>query len=116
MTQSSIVIDVKLDDERVPQDIQWKATDSTVEVPQAAKAFILSFWDGAEKTALRIDLWTQRMMVDEMADFYYQTLITMADTFGRATHMEELKEDMKGFARAFYEKFQQEQEKTQKLQ
>lgn len=116
MTQSSIVIDVQLDDDRVPQDIQWKATDSTAEEAQKAKAFILSMWDGAEKTALRIDLWTQRMMVDEMADFYYQTLMTMADTFGRATHMDELKNDMKQFAQQFYQKFQDEQMKTSKLQ
>jgi gliding motility-associated protein GldC len=116
MTKSSIVIDVQLDEDRVPQDIQWKATDSTVEEAQNAKAFILSMWDGAEKTALRIDLWTQRMMVDEMADFYYQTMMTMADTFGRATHMEELKNEMKQFAKHFYDKFQEEQMKTNKLQ
>jgi hypothetical protein len=32
-----------------------------------------------EKAALRIDLWTKDMMVDEMADFFYQTLMTMAE-------------------------------------
>jgi hypothetical protein len=35
---------------------------------------MLSFWDGSEKAALRIDLWTKDMMVDEMADFFYQTI------------------------------------------
>jgi hypothetical protein len=50
------------------------------------------------------------MMVDEMADFYYQTMMTMADTFERATHKKELVEEMKGFAKNFYAKFKESQE------
>jgi cell division FtsZ-interacting protein ZapD len=46
------------------------------------------------------------MMVDEMADFYYQTIMTMADTFERATKQTELVDDMKKFAKAFHAKFQ----------
>ena len=70
-----------------PEAILWNASDSTIENAQKAKAMMLAFWDGAEKTALRIDLWTKEMMVDEMADFFYQTLMTMADTYNRATSM-----------------------------
>jgi gliding motility-associated protein GldC len=112
--KSSIVIDVELDEGRVPQNIEWKATDSTIERPQQAKAMMVSFWDGAEKTALRIDLWTQKMMVDEMADFYYQTFMTMADTFERATRQKELVDGMKDFARDFYRKFQEIQMRDNK--
>lgn len=115
MAKSTIVIEVELDENRVPGNIEWKATDSTIERPQQAKAFLLSLWDGAEKTALRIDLWTQKMMVDEMADFYFQTLMTMADTFDRATRNKELVGDMKAFARQFHEKFQQQQLRENKL-
>jgi gliding motility-associated protein GldC len=75
---------------------------------------MLSLWDGADKSALRIDLWTQKMMVDEMADFYYQTLITMADTFERATRQKELVDSMKSFAEEFYQKFQDIQLKENK--
>ncbi|MGN6164991.1 MAG: gliding motility protein GldC [Flavisolibacter sp.] len=114
MAKSSIVIDVELDEGRVPSNIEWKASESTIERPQQAKAFMLSLWDGADKTALRIDLWTQKMMVDEMADFYYQTLMTMADTFERATRNAELVNDMKNFARQFYDKFQQHNMKENK--
>lgn len=114
MAKSTITIDVELDESRVPQQIQWKATDSTADRPQQAKAFMLSLWDGADKTALRIDLWTQKMMVDEMADFYYQTFITMADTFERATKQTELVDEMKAFARHFYQKFQEQQLKDNK--
>ena len=113
MAKSSIVIDVELDENRIPQSIEWKATDSAVN-PQQAKAVMLSLWDGAEKTALRIDLWTQKMMVDEMADFYYQTFMTMADTYARATRQTELVNDIKKFAQEFYQKFQDIQMKENK--
>lgn len=114
MAKSTITIEVELDENRVPQNIQWQATESTADRSQQAKAFMLSLWDGAEKTALRIDLWTQKMMVDEMADFYYQTMMTMADTFDRATKQKELVEDMKKHAKDFYQKFREIQMKENK--
>jgi len=105
MKTSTITVDVQLNDDKVPEAILWKASDSTLENAQKAKAMMLSFWDGAEKTALRIDLWTKEMMVDEMADFFYQTLMTMADTYNRATHQQELTDELKEFAKNFYKKF-----------
>jgi len=114
MAKSTIVIDVELDEQKVSADIQWKATDSTMERPQQAKAMMLSLWDGADKAALRIDLWTQKMMVDEMADFYYQTLMTMADTFQRATKRTEITDEMKADAQKFFKKFQELQMKENK--
>ena len=105
MTQSTITIDVNLDEQKIPHQIMWNATQSNSEAKQEAKAMMISFWDGKERAALRIDLWTKEMMVDEMADFYYQTMMTMADTFERATHQEELVNEMKSFAKTFYTKF-----------
>ena len=80
MNKSTITIDVMTDENRVPDSISWSATDTSVDNAQKAKAMMISFWDGTEKAALRIDLWTKDMMVDEMADFFYQTMMTMADT------------------------------------
>ena len=60
MVKSSITIDVELDSERVPSNIRWQATESTANEPQNAKAMMLSFWDASDKSALRIDLWTQK--------------------------------------------------------
>ena len=105
MIQSTISIDVNLDEQKIPHQILWSATQSSSEEKQEAKAMMISFWDGKEKAALRIDLWTKEMMVDEMADFYYQTMMTMADTFERATHQKELVGEMKDFAKGFYAKF-----------
>ncbi|HQU56046.1 MAG: gliding motility protein GldC [Chitinophagaceae bacterium] len=114
MKKSSINIQVTTDENRVPQSISWQATDTGSAKEQQAKAMMVSFWDGAEKAALRIDLWTKDMMVDEMADFFYQTMMTMADTYSRATKYEDQGEEMKSFAKDFYEKFKSRQLKDNK--
>jgi gliding motility-associated protein GldC len=109
MHKSNISIDVLLDSDKVPESIQWKASDSSADMEQKAKAMLLAFWDGADKSALRIDLWTKDMMVDEMADFYYQLFMTMADTFTRATKEDALSADLKAFAKDFIKKFKANQ-------
>lgn len=114
MTKSTITIDVMLDEKRVPDTIKWQASESTADSERKAKAMMLSFWDGAEKTALRVDLWTKEMMVDEMGDFFYQTFMTMADTLDRATHQHELVDDIKKFASEFYKKFRQAEQEQHK--
>ncbi len=114
MQKSTITIDVLLDAHKVPEQINWNATDSSTEMTQKAKAMCIAFWDGADKTAMRIDLWTKDMMVDEMADFYYQMMMGMADTFNRATHQQEMTDNMKQFARSFFEQFRQIQLKENK--
>ena len=104
MEQSTININVQLDAQKIPAEISWKASESTRNEYQKAKAMMLAFWDTSEKTALRIDLWTKDMMVNEMADFFFQTFMSMADTYERATHQQELVEDIKQFATVFYQK------------
>jgi len=111
MSTSTIKIDVHLDNDKIPENITWSADNSTADEVQKARAMMISFWDAADKSALRIDLWTKDMMVDEMADFVYQTIMTMADTYDRATHQHELVDDMKNFAKSFYHKFRESQAK-----
>ncbi len=115
MQTSTISINVQLDENKIPEKINWSAAGSTAEESQLAKAMMVSFWDGAEKTALRIDLWTRDMMVDEMGDFFYQTLMGMADSYDRATHQHELVDEMKKSAKEFYKKFRAIQMKENKL-
>jgi gliding motility-associated protein GldC len=115
MNTSSIRIDVSLDIDRIPESISWSATESIPDEIKKAKALMLAFWDGADKSALRIDLWTKDMMVDEMGDFYYQTLMTMADTFQRATREDGLVEELRQFAKSFYQKFRESQLKKNKV-
>ncbi|HYF32749.1 MAG TPA: gliding motility protein GldC [Chitinophagaceae bacterium] len=115
MTTSTIRIDVTLDDNRMPEQITWNASDTTAPDDRTARALMLSFWDPADRAALRIDLWTKAMMVDEMADFFYQTFMTMADTYDRATKQKELSDDIRNFGKEFYKKFRDLQLKEGKL-
>jgi gliding motility-associated protein GldC len=115
MQKSTITIDIVLDDNKIPEQISWNASNSSAENKQFAKSVMLALWDGAEKTALRIDLWTKDMMVDEMSDFFYQTFMGMADTYGRATNNDEMVNDMKNFAKSFYDKFRDQQLKENKM-
>jgi len=102
--KSNINIQVELDEEKMPHTIEWNAPGGGVDEMQGAKAILLGLWDGQEKSALRIDLWTKKMMVDEMNDFFYQTIFGMADTYLRATKNAELAAEMKNFAKDFLKK------------
>lgn len=101
-----------LDQGKIPNQISWKASSKHTEEPEQAKAMMLAFWDSREKSALRIDLWTKEMMIDEMGDFFYQTLMTMADTYRRSTGQAELEEAIKLFAADFYKKSKELLEKS----
>jgi gliding motility-associated protein GldC len=102
--KSTINIQVELDEEKMPETIEWNAPDGGVDDLQKAKAVLLSLWDGDEKSALRIDLWTKKMMVDEMNDFFYQTLFGMADTYARATKNTAQANELRAFAKDFLKK------------
>jgi gliding motility-associated protein GldC len=115
MTESSIHIDVSLDENKMPSAISWSAPDNSPENTKKAKAFMLSLWDGADKSALRIDLWTKDMMVDEMEDFFYQTLMTMADTYQRSTRHDDLAVEIKAFAKSIFQKSRAKELKENKL-
>lgn len=104
MHQSTINFQITLDDEKMPETITWQAPDGGVDNWQEAKGMLLGIWDGQEKSALRIDLWTKKMMVDEMADFFYQSMMGMADTYSRATRNAALGTEMKAFAKTFHKK------------
>jgi gliding motility-associated protein GldC len=113
MHQSQITLQIDLDEDKMPEQIKWHAPDGGVDDLQEAKAMLLGLWDGQEKNALRIDLWTKKMMVDEMNDFFFQTLMGMADTYGRATRNAELSQELKDFAKGFHKKAMDALEKEQ---
>ena len=81
---SEINIKIRLDENKVPEEMSWTAKDGGIE-NEASKAIMLSVWDHKKKDTLRMDLWTKDMPVDEMKQFYHETLVAMADTFERAT-------------------------------
>jgi len=71
---------------------------------EEAKAMMLSVWDSQAQETLRIDLWTKEMMLDEMKHFFYQSIITMSDTYERATNDKEVAQEMREFGKKIGEK------------
>jgi gliding motility-associated protein GldC len=83
MKKSEILISVTLDEQNIPESIQWQA--ETQEEMQAVKAFTLALWDNGKQGTLKIDLWTKEMEVYEMKRFFIETIAGMADTIRNAT-------------------------------
>jgi len=100
---SEIKIKVALDENKVPETLQWSAPDGGIK-NEDSKAVLLSVWDHKSKEALRIDLWTKDMPLDEMQIFFHQTLSAMADTFQRATNDDKMSDTMRDFCDYFAEK------------
>ncbi|MEJ6674135.1 MAG: gliding motility protein GldC [Polaribacter sp.] len=102
---SEIKFKIALDENKVPEEISWTAADGGIE-NEASKAIMISVWDHKKKDTLRMDLWTKDMPVDEMKQFYHQTLVAMADTFERATADEKMGATMRDFCDYFAEKLE----------
>lgn len=102
---SEIKFIVELDENRIPEKLSWTAQDGGVNAEEA-KAMLMSVWDAKAKETLRIDLWTKDMPVDEMKQFFHQTLVAMADTFQRATDDEKMADTMRDFCDYFAEKME----------
>lgn len=97
MNYSEINIRVGLNDEKIPTDIKWKATDSEVKQLTDAKAFGLNIWDPVASQSLNLTLWTEDMQTHEMHSFFFQSLLQQADNYCRATGNPYAKEEMLKF-------------------
>ena len=102
---SEIRLKVGLDENRVPERLTWSAEDGGID-NEEAKAMMLSVWDSKNQESLKIDLWTKDMPVDEMKVFFHQTLVSMSDTFMKATQEEKMTATMKDFCAYFAEKLE----------
>ncbi len=70
---------------------------------------LLALWDPKQRNAMRIDLWTREMTIQEMNEFVFQTLMSLADSYTSATQNRNIGAEMKIFAREFIEKAVQEE-------
>jgi gliding motility-associated protein GldC len=104
MKKTEIKFEIDLDENNVPEKIMWNAKDNgkTAE----AKAMILSVWDKEERNTLRIDLWNKEMEVDEMKRFIHQTILTLADSFEKATGEKKMADTMRDFCEYYAEKLE----------
>ncbi|GGW51712.1 gliding motility protein GldC [Arenibacter certesii] len=102
---SEINLQITLDENRVPEKLKWSAEDGGIS-NEEAKAMLLSVWDSKNQESLKIDLWTKDMPVDEMRIFFHQTLVSLSDTFYKATQDEKMTATMKDFCDYFAEKLE----------
>ena len=100
---SQINIQVGLNANQLPLRMLWSASDGQINNAEAA-AFLLSIWDTKEKNTMKIDLWTKDMTIEEMKQFFHQTLLTMADTFEKATGEHLIAEDLRDYCYHFADK------------
>lgn len=108
MKISNIQIQIKLDDNDIPEEIQWQATDGPDQQAQLAKAFALSIWDNSGEGTLKIDLWNKQMDVLEMKRFVIETISGLADTIRRATADELMAMDMENLSKSLGIRLDQE--------
>lgn len=104
--QGEVKLNIELDEQKMPIKIDWNASGYSGENAREAKSFLLSIWDKKDQSTLRVDLWTKDMKQDEMHFFFFQSFMTMADTFERATNNKDLTNEIRAFASSFAEKSQ----------
>lgn len=100
---SKIEVSVGLNENNLPIAMKWNASDGGAET-SAAKAMLLSLWDPNVNNTMKIDLWTKDMSIEEMKQFFHQTLLTMADTFEKATGEHTICEDLRDYCFHFADK------------
>jgi gliding motility-associated protein GldC len=93
MKTSEINFKVTVDDDHLPLNIKWEAKDAGE--TSDSKAVMIALWDAKENNTLRIDLWTKDMSVEEMRKFYIQNMMTLSDSYIRATSDTETAEAVK---------------------
>tara|TARA_B100001094_G_scaffold107070_1_gene103095 strand:+ start:17974 stop:18312 length:339 start_codon:yes stop_codon:yes gene_type:complete len=102
MKKTRISFEVELDKNNVPEKIVWTAPDGGVS-NEKSKAVFLSVWDDKKQETLKIDLWTKDMPLDHMNVFFHQTLVSMNETFLRATQNQKMSDSFKQFCEYFAE-------------
>ncbi|MFI5164936.1 MAG: gliding motility protein GldC, partial [Bacteroidia bacterium] len=67
MKTSEIKFTVSMDENNLPDKINWQTSDGKEK--SLSKSIMIALWDANEQNTLRIDLWTKDMSIDEMKRF-----------------------------------------------
>lgn len=94
---SEIRFKISLNDQKIPTDMKWMATDSQNQELKDCKSVMISIWDTVKQETLKIDLWTPEMTTDEMHSHFFQTLLSMAQSYQKATGNPFVMDEMKKF-------------------
>ena len=104
MPTSEITIRINLDANRVPEKIDWKASDSGQTVPSESKSVYIALLDKETLDTSTLFLWTKDLQVAEMDRKIYYSLTALTDGYYKATQHKELANEMRKFVQYFGEK------------
>lgn len=110
MKKSRIQFEVELDDQNIPENIYWQATDKEDDGLDQTKSISLSLWDHFNKNTMRIDLWTKDMPIDEQKRFYVDCIGGLAQSVLTATGDEFMAGEMNKLCEKFIEHVKKEEE------
>ena len=109
MPKKEIKLTIELDDQHVPERIEWEATDAGGGKKRAS-SMMLYLWDPDAKNSMSIDLWTKDMLLHHMNAHFVHNLLSMADTYQRASSNPALAGMIKNFANQFAAELKKSQE------
>ena len=110
MKESQIKFKVSLDDENIPEKIEWDADEKEKTGYSETKSISVSLWDSEQKNTLRIDLWAKDMPLDEMKRFYIDCLGGIGQTLLNATGDQFMSEEINGLCDKLVEHVKKEAE------
>ena len=101
--KETLTVDVIMDENLIPESINWRSTQKNDEKEEASAA-LMYFWNAKNQETFNLDLWTKKMSIEEMNMMIFQSFMTMANTYERATSEDQLANAMRDFAEFFGEK------------
>jgi len=113
MKKSTILFEIELDGQNVPEKITWQASDNPEgDKPKNTKSASIALWDHDTKQTLRIDVWSKDMPVDEMKKYYVDMIGGLAQSVMNATGDEFMSNEMKRLCDTFVDYLNQKKEST----
>lgn len=101
---SDISIRIQLDDNRVPEKIEWQASDAGQSHPMESKSVFLALLDKDSLDTSTLFLWTKDCQVAEMDRKLFYTLSAITDGYYKSTQNTALANEMRRFVQYFGEK------------
>lgn len=103
-TTSDINIRIQLDANRVPEAIEWQASDAHQTHPSESKSIFLALLDKDSLDTSTMFLWTKDLQVAEMDRKIFYALTALTDGYYKSTQNTELANEMRRFVHYFGEK------------
>ena len=104
MSTSEIKVIINLDANKVPEKIEWHASDANQTHPSESKSVFLALLDKDTLDTSTLFLWTKDLQVAEMDRKIFYVLTALTDGYYKSTQHTELANEMRRFVQYFGEK------------